>query len=78
VIYKFTPKELKQRSASEFQHDDLILVSKYAINIRYKIGEKYYNNPSWLTTVSDRISFKLLDCTPGAGWPYYIAAFINR
>jgi len=78
MIYRLTRQELRQKGAKEFKHGDVVAVSKYAIYITYKNADKSYDIPALLTRVEDLNTCKFLDCTPGIGWPYYIADFISR
>ena len=77
--YKFTRAELKQQKASNFQEGDVIEVSKYYIYIKYidRKGIKW-DHPSWASVIENRNTYKLLDCTPGAGRPYYLDDFLHR
>ena len=72
-FYVFTPKQLRMIGASQFSDGDIILVGKYYIHIEY--GP--YGTPSFGTWVETRYG-KSLDCTPGAGTPYYIDDFKHR
>jgi len=77
MTYKFTRQELKNHKASEFNDGDYIQTDKYGIYIKYtsRTGIKY--KTPLATSVEDLKTCRFLDCTPGAGWPYYIADFIN-
>ncbi|MCK5161659.1 MAG: hypothetical protein KAQ99_08815 [Candidatus Aureabacteria bacterium] len=78
-IYRFTRKELKQKKASDFKHNDVIYVSIYIIYIRYKSKENssIYSTPS-LCSFHERRDFKPCGCTPGVDRPYYIDDFLGR
>ena len=78
-IYKFTRKELKQKNASDFEHDDIITVGRYLICIRYGTFENpsKYNTPT-LCSLHVRDDFKPCGCTPGVDRPYYIDDFLHR
>jgi hypothetical protein len=51
---------------------DVIVNGKYWIHIKYGV----YKKPSMCSFVMDG-SGKILDCTPGLGWPYYIDNFLH-
>jgi len=72
AVLRTTRKGLKSLSGRDFYDGDDIFVSKYIIHIKY--GK--YNIPmaSWVETIDG----KILDCTPGIGWPYYIDDFLHR
>lgn len=78
MICRLTREQLKQKGASDFKDGDVIVVSKYAIYIKYSDGTKKYGTPSLLTRVENVDTCKFLDCTPGVGWPYYVSDFISR
>jgi len=78
MIYTFPRQELKNKTASDFKHGDVIVCSKYNINIRYKNKSVKYKTPSLLSTVENKRTFKTLDCTPGIGTPYFIVDFLSR
>lgn len=78
MLYKINRKELKNKKASDFKHNDRIECEKYLIIIKYhKVGFTY-RTPSMLSYVMTKESYDTLDCTPGCGTPYYISDFINR
>jgi hypothetical protein len=66
-------KELRTLKASDYSDGDIIRVSKYYIHII----RKKYSRPSLESFVEDS-NFKVLDCTPGVGRPYYIDDFLGR
>ncbi len=78
AFYSFTRKELKAKGARSFEHGDVILSSKYLIRIKYRNDRVCYSKPSLLSTVEDRQTLKILDCTPGIERPYYIDDFLHR
>ncbi len=73
MLYKFTRQQLKDKKASDFKEKDVIKTGKYYIFIKY--GN--YNTPALCSELSDA-NFKMLDCVPGCGRPYYIDDFLNR
>lgn len=72
--YEFTIGQLKALRASQFAEGDTIWVSKYVIHIKYN----GFPTPALATTVLDRHKVEYLDCTPGAGTPYYVDDFKNK
>jgi len=72
-FYDISPQQLRNLSAEQFRENDIIRVSKYLIHIKY--GE--YDTPALKTYITDH-NFKILDCSPGYGTPYYIDEFKNK
>lgn len=71
MFFKYTRKELKNLSSSQFKEGDVVKCGKYYIHIRY--GK--YDIPSLMTTVSSEDSFADL---PIHKHPYYVREFISR
>ncbi len=69
--YKFTRKELKNKSAQKFKDGDTVICGKYYIQITYG----GYDIPGLCTTVSTRNDIRNL---PLHKQPYYIKDFIGR
>ena len=78
MIYRYGRKELKNLKASGFKHGDAIFTGKYIISIKYSNNGHIYNTPYWCSRVENRFTGRILDCTPGCGWPYYIDDFLRR
>lgn len=72
-IYKFTPKELRQIEASQFEDKTAIYCGNYVIHI--ECGDFGKAMCTWIESAKN---FKALDCTPGCGTPYYIDDFKHR
>ena len=74
--YILTRDELRDKSANEFNHDDLVICGKYYIHIKYRKHDADTKNMpvSFFTTVNTRYDLRDLSISQH---PQYIRDFIE-